>query len=333
MIESSLIILLICIIILCNTKIYNIDKKFTKDQNYPWRGIAIIMVVISHNIIHVGNFGAMAVGLFFLFSGYGLQIKYNKNVEWDKNYFRHKLNTIILPFFIFNVLYSIFHIAYMGENIENIYEFFKYFFCLKFMSFGWFIYILFILYIVFYIIYKMKINDKIKFFLNIIMVFILTVSLYLLKFGSWWYISLIGYIIGTILAYNEKLFKKNFSNKIVNIILLVNIIIFIISFIIINKYNLIEGNLPGVLKLIQIILFCITYIIFSLKYTIKNRFLDYVGKNTLLIYLIHPIFILLLKNVNNNYITCAIVLFISIVCTYCYNYIKSKMENKLIRKR
>ena len=107
----------------------NSDVFFSVEQTNWLRGIAIIMVVLSHYYPLLGmtfsdgiisfsrNIGTVGVAIFFLLSGYATMISYSKKENYLNHYIPKRLLRLYVPFLIVFVLHYILKCIFQGGKI------------------------------------------------------------------------------------------------------------------------------------------------------------------------------------------------------------------------
>lgn len=320
---------LILAIMIFSIKIISDSKEvYSLKQNLPIRGILALLVIMNHVFEEAYMLGNIAVSLFFCFSGYGVLKGYKNKNDYFKGYIWKKFKNILLPFFICNCLYIIWNIAFLKKEYTFLQIAFS-FFNASIMSVAWYIIVAMILYMCFYTIYKfLKVNDNIKFYMFAFLEIILLVVLYLCGLGSWWYCSIFAFLFGMAMIEKPKYLSILYNNWI-NIFM---IIIFIVSYMYANYFNLKDGIVFLIIKFLQSILVCAIYYNFSKKYIIKNKILDLIGKNSLFLYMIHPLIYRIITHFNilqtTNIFFYCVILLISLGISLIINFFISKISRR-----
>ena len=302
----------------------NLKNSFVeKSQSIAIKGICCIIVILVHIPSYYGNklqdamgsFGYICVTIFFLYSAYGLRYSLNNK----KNYLQHFIKNIIIiiyiPFVISNIIYqflincSEFDI-FMILGIKNI----------------TFIGELILFYILFYLVYKNIKNYKKADIIMITLTIAISIVTYIFRLG--WYVECLGFAFGIIIfnciSQINKLCEKNYF---------INIIIFFITSCIFGILYISMKNVQVISYFLRIILgiSIISLLIVLLKrIKIYNRILDFLGRISYEVYLLHPIIIELLNNLNvksGTYIL--IVIGITVICSYLLNLVDSKIGTKI----
>ena len=193
-------------------------KFFDKKYSQWWRGIAAAFIMIGHLIpndapYYVNYFftGAIWVGIFFFYSGYGLQFSIDNNEKYLDNFILRKLRDVYLPFIIAETMY------YFIVNI--LLEKDQIFFCdvliyvtgIKLANTVlWYVVELLIMYYLFYFINRFKINNKV--WVGIYVVFLILAII--IDLGVWWYLSSFCFLLGVYYKQIEKILYsvRNRSN-------------------------------------------------------------------------------------------------------------------------
>lgn len=326
MIYYIYMIMIIIMIITSTRKISNGNEKYSIEQNLPIRGVLSILVIMCHIFPQAYLLGNIAVSIFFCFSGYGLMWGYMNKKSPFKNYFKNKIINTILPFWIINIIYYIYYC--FNDKSYTFGEFVLSFFNASILTIGWYIIVLSILYIVFYCIFKKSdIKNKVKVLAVCVATIFLIFILYIVGCKSWWYCSLLAFPIGILLKYNDRKITILCTNKHKWLTIII-IVSFLLVYGVTKYYNIEDGLLFLLIKVYMSIVACYFYIRYSDKYIIKNKILNFIGKYSLIIYLIHP---LIIKIINKcaviNILKFPIVLIISIIISYIYNQTAKYIKN------
>ena len=324
MLICSLILLVIIVISLGKND--NINDAYSVNQNLPIRGILVLLVIFNHLFESAYMLGNIAVSMFFCFSGYGLIKCYETKKDYFNGYILKKVKNILIPYFLINILYIIWNIF----GLNKIYTFIQLvssFFTASIMSVGWYVIVAFILYLIFYFVYKyLKLNEYKKIGIILLLVLLLMAVFYLFHCGSWWYCSLFAFPLGMIMALESKkyLIKKYIVNKYTFIF---SLIIFVCSYIYAFAYKLNDGLIYLAIKFSHSVLICIIYFNVFRKYKINNRTLGLIGKNSLIIYMIHPLILNILKHFN-------LILnldFVNFIIIFLLSFLFSLIEKKVFK--
>lgn len=280
-------LILLVIILVSGRKVENENERYSIDQNLPIRGMLVLFVILNHLYESAYMLGNIAVSLFFCFSGYGLIKGYTNKRDYFNGYIIKKAKNILFPYFIFNIIYIVWNIFALDNNY-TILQLVKSFFTASLMPVGWYVIIAFDLYLIFYFVYKyLKIDDYKKAVIIFFLEILLMIILYILRFGSWWYCSIFAFPIGIIMALkDEKIsIKKYIINKYTFVL---SLFILFLTYIYAFYYKLNDGLVFLIIKFIHSILVCIVYFNIFKKYKVDNKILSLIGKNSLIIYMIHP---------------------------------------------
>lgn len=188
---------------------------YQREASGWFKGLAIIMVILSHfaewwSWFHVeegisekirygiSRFGPYGVGIFFLFSGYGLT-KSAGDKRIDFRFILKRLMNVYIPYLIIVVL-----IELLSGGFESKEEVLNLFYGQSF----WYMTVLFSFYLAFIAIWLIFTNRHIRAVLMIL--FTWSYSNYLFKTGEqdFWFISNSAFAIGVLLALYEPEIKK-----------------------------------------------------------------------------------------------------------------------------
>jgi len=136
----------------------NIDRKIS---NYL-KAIAIIFVIFfdhifggTFSLITSVPFGAGAVNIFLILSGYGLYVSYCSKGLNVKSYWSKKIDTIFIPYTIITVIYFV-YLRFIGTNV-SFYILLKNILCIDFQRHidgtMWYMSFLLIWYMVFFFVF------------------------------------------------------------------------------------------------------------------------------------------------------------------------------------
>lgn len=281
-------LILLIIVLVSVKKIDNENEVYSINQNLPIRGILVVFVVLNHLYENAYMLGNIAVSLFFCFSGYGLMKGYTNKKDYFNGYIIKKVKNILIPYFLFNIVYIIWSILVLN-NKYTILQLLKSFFTASIMPVGWYIIIAFVLYLIFYFVYKyLKIKDYKKIIVICLLEILLMIIIYILGFGSWWYCSIFAFPLGILMALKDDKVsvKKYVTNK---YIFVLSLLILFFTYIYAFYNNLNDGLIFLIIKFFHSILVCIIYFNLFKKYEIENERLSLIGKNSLIIYMIHPL--------------------------------------------
>ena len=314
------------------------NYKNNLEKVYSIRGIAILSIIICHTPTIISNycFSFLAVSVFFFFSSYFTVYNYlNKKDYLNNNYIIKKVKSIYIPFVISNIIYIL---IYSITNEKNCYDniinlFLKIFGIIPINGCLWYIFHILVFYSIFYLFYKNnKKNTSINYYIITYIVYLLSILIIVEYFKIWAGFSFFEHrllLIGGIYALIENKYKKYnlvektfFNNK-------KYITLFIIIYISLLVYGIISRNflLAAIVEM-----FIPLLLIIIVK---KNNILDYIGKNSLTLYLYHIQVIMLLNyylKSNNDLIYILLFLLILSIFLLIYNIITNKiitLSNKL----
>lgn len=262
------------------------------------KGIGIFLVVLGHqNTTLTQEIYSFHMPLFFFMSGI-----FHKNYSSYIEFIKRKIKTLMVPYFIFAISLFLFWFfisrnfgesnkikvsilenfmgIFIGAEIKNISQ----------IGWGatlWFLPCLFLVSNIYYFLNKLSIKKiiGINFILIIIAYFLLKLNI---KYLNIWHFltalfSVPFYSVGKILK-DEIISEKVFNSEIIFILFFINIIV--------SKFNGkidINMNIYNNLIMFYISAFSgILFLIFAIKkIKLKNKVIDFLGKNTLIIFAYH----------------------------------------------
>lgn len=183
----------------------------TKEQSLVLRGIAILMVIVSHyaewytdilsnEALRFGltRLGVYGVNIFFLVSGYGLVKSVTRN-RIGGRFLWNRLKNTYLPYLLIAGVIEL----YAG-GIQSGKAWYKYLTGYDY----WFIRNILIFYLAFFVIYRLTQTEWLRMVLLAAAIFGYSWWLVYMERNSFWYISNIAFMIGILLAqYEKKLLK------------------------------------------------------------------------------------------------------------------------------
>ena len=247
----------------------------------------------------LNSLGYLSSAVFFLLSGYGVRCSLGKN-QITSNYICNHIVKLISPYIYAWAVYCIL----CGS--------------LKLLT-GWFYWTILILYVLVYTLHGV-VKDELSrniLLLSIVLVYILIASKYLAIF---YYDSVLLFPLGYSIASHKS--KISFPK-----IYIIPIFLFLLVFV---RFNFSYGGLyygNAFRVAIAPVASFFALMLVSL-FKIKNKLFDYIGKNSLLFYVLQLALIVPLTNIANPIKYCT-VLIISLFClTYIYTFIKEKLSFK-----
>lgn len=332
--------LIIIFIILCFYNFRIIDNKenyLSKENTNMIKGLFVFWVFIRHVIPYVNNFSSnwydswvisfdnklaqTIVVMFMFYSGYGI----SESIRIKGNVYIEKIprNRILKTFFNFMIAVTIYAIIDVILNINDI-SIKNYILALTgWISIGnsnWYIFTIIFMYIftwISYLVFKKK-NKALIF--NIILSFFYMLVLFKLK-GSYWYDSIVGYLIGMIFS-NYKTSIERFLNN--NFIEILGFLICGIGVVICAYFELFSKNV--VFALAYNSCFCILFVLISRRVKLNSKILKYMGENLFPIYMYMRVPMIILKSTMN--LNAYIYIILSALITYLIVIIYNKI-NKL----
>jgi len=278
------------------------------------RGFAIFLIVFYHMIGYSKNLSniliylsSFHVSLFFLISGFTYNLK---DISF-KDYFIKKFKNIMIPFFIFSILFLIPYYLFesmtgMSFNTLDITHFIKGIIygtgvndLLKQNTPLWFLPCLFITEIPSYFIFKLKnkYNLNNKFYLLIILFLIIGYIDYryffiTLPYGiNTMFTMMAFFLFGNYLS-NSKILALNKKNKIILSIILIIFGVITSSFN--TKISYMTTNYGNYFMfLLSSSVSCLGYLLLFSLFNINDKYLLLIGKSTLGILIFHKLFVVL----------------------------------------
>lgn len=209
---------------------------FSRQTGYWFRGIAIIMVILSHYAewwawfpdlmlegkaedfrLTLTKLGIYGVNIFFLFSGYGLtKAAENKKMDW--HFVWRRIQSVYLPYLIVVGMIQI-----LSGGFSSFSEFLKYLCGYDY----WFMFVLFLFYIGFILIWAIWKNPHLRVLSFLIFTLVIIKTMFDKEMQSFWYVSDLAFALGIMMAtYEPKCGKVPSAARVLLIPLLLSFTIY-----------------------------------------------------------------------------------------------------------
>jgi peptidoglycan/LPS O-acetylase OafA/YrhL len=269
------------------------------------------------------RWGYLGVAVFFVISGWGMYCSMNRQEEVTWKYFGKQMKKLLIPYIVIwpiaETIYCVQHIDYLSA-----FGLLRDFLSLTFPPFPglWFLKVIFVAYtlsIGTFILVKSKITRLVIISLFSIIYYILAWKV--VHIPMWWWGTSLCIVAGMWMAAYKDNLQKIFDKKI--IILVCAVIVYYLTL----NYNILL--LPS--RTIHSFVFAIAMLSTVAVFNIANPIFDYIGRNSLLFYLIHvPMCELLApppcEILRQRWVALILVLIITAILTILYNRIKIKLH-------
>ena len=323
------------------------DKYISVEMSVCFKGIFAVVVMLHHLSQRINpvypykeflDMGYLAVAVFFFLSGYGLQKKNITDPLYSKGFLLKRLPAVIIPAIIVAAIFWI-KAAMSGiyHSIPSI--LFSVWTGNTFVPSSWYIVNIVAFYVVFGIL--MKVFKKSNFLIIGSVVFYIAWVLwcFVTNHGLWWYSATHLLVVGLIWATYEKKLMQ-FVCKTYFIVTPFIWLAFLLLFGFRNR--IIELPIPGIgiiICPITSVIFVVGLFLFSMKFQIGNTAINFLGKISYEIYLIHGFFILIFRgeyiNIENDFVYMAAVICTSIIGAFILNKVDEYLLNcyKVVMKK
>lgn len=303
-------------------------QTLSSNVSYSIRGIAAIEIMLGHIGLDTQNAflyanrkaGILFVGVFFMLSGYGLIFSLKNKPNYVNSFLKKRFLRIFVPAYIIYII-TLFIVLYQeGWNWE-LSSVLKYIFLGNFVNgngYRWYVIELIGLYLVFKLLYKRFSIHRAN-YLFLIISTIFTIGAFALHFGSSWYGSMLCFNVG--LFYGEytkeidNFFQKKFLKK--NILCAFFVLLGIGGFFVFGENFL--GNV--ILRNLASVFWTLWLLSFLQKVSICSRLGVFLGKISYEIYLIHPMVIILLKDISDPFLFSVICITFSLFLAWIFHKI------------
>lgn len=301
------------------------------------------------------NLGILFTAIFFFCSGFGLLTSYYSKENYLEDFLIHRLSSILIPFFVINILYVVYTCITSGRIIEGG-KILRYIFGIYLInSNGWFIIEIFFLYLAFYILFRFLKNKDVALAVLCLFAFALIIwtksrghedpvlnSKFNWFMGEWWYNSTVAFVMGLMFArFKEKI--TSFLKKKYTPLLIVTTILFAAFFVVeeavrirFGYYNPSDeldfiGNetLTCIVQNILCVISTFFVILLGLKIKIGNKALSFISFECTELFLCHGMFVSIFteKMKINIFWKYALV----IVCALILAFILAKLDKILLK--
>ena len=261
---------------------------FSVEQSYQLRGIAMIMIILSHLSQHLSieyniriplliQGGSIGNSVFLFISGYGMYMSMVRQQSLKVRYLWQHIIKIIVPFIVV-FLATLIGVSIMGEH-HNWSDVVGYFFTMTFPHASvWFLKAIIMLYVFSFIAFKLSTRPYRRVALIAAFSLIYCVIGSQVGIGKWMYETILNFAAGMFVAIIEV--KMNRINW--KIALSFFLTLFLILFVVYLKIPI-----PFVNRLLYGLFFTLA-LIYAFKITgIRSEILRFVGINSILFYLFH----------------------------------------------
>lgn len=300
-------IILSCALILLHiisfSKIYNHNEgnftlnSFNVVAIEPLKGLLALMVMFCHIVPDVdfgifkelGNYGAVAVGMFFFISGYGLLKSLLSKDDYLQHFLSKRFSKLLPPILIVTLCFVPLKMVWQGENFTQI---------VSSLADGktltpaaWYVYVIILYYLVFYILFKVIKRKSYALVVMTLFIIAYIIAVVKLGWGACWYMSSHCFPLGMIYCYYEESIKKLYIGKACLLVHTVAMLVLCYSGV---------GSYLGWPAWGSLIYYLIPLLVMPLMYTMSfgaSPFLRFTGKISYEIYILHGVFIYIGKDI------------------------------------
>ncbi|MBQ6907011.1 MAG: acyltransferase [Clostridia bacterium] len=320
------------------------DNNFSVSETRALKGLCAIFVVFHHLCTYMADFypsfyafkyiGFLMVGGFFMISGYGLTYGIINKLDYLKGFFKKRMVSVIIPFYIINIFY-----IFANHYTKTLT--YKYIISSVFGLNMWYVFTIMVMYTGFYFCFKFFDIKKGTIIITAYTFLYIAVMLVLFRifkfdmFGYWWYNSVICFPLGILYcvykSYADNFFKKHYHYLLAAAFAVTACLYIFIC----NNFN---ENILTVLfaEIICSAAFALFTVLLSFKLQIGNKVLNICGDLSLELYLSHALFIFAFKSdmsfwgisfyIQNNFLYLIMIL----VSTFAFSWIVHKISGKII---
>ncbi len=301
--SSIIVVLFICSIRFKKSPVNGVlyNEGYSISNTNSIKGLLSLFIVLSHlagktdyalPLFGFSAMGAIGVGCFFFLSGYSLVVSAKNKKSYFKGFLYNRYKKILVPYIIMVFLYVILICFLCKTPLEDI---INSFICGYPISNSWYVFACLYCYFLFWIFFRKSdmTTSKYKPVLLVLagIVFYIIVTAFILKWGGWWYKTIICFPLGLAFALYQDAIKR-ILNKYYPLFLIIFVLFAIFSYCFPAIYNKFLGFLTTVDKwLINEILLGLSFsLLLSLllyKIHFTNRITTFIGNISYEIYLYH----------------------------------------------
>jgi membrane-bound acyltransferase YfiQ involved in biofilm formation len=326
----TIVLFALLLIYKSNVQFSNLSLGFTSENSNYAQGIFIGVVVIHHisrkfdasPLTPFDEYGYLAVGVFFLLSGYGLgKSFFAKGKCYLFHFIKKKVQFILIPFFLVNMVTSIF-VFYFTDIKWDI--FLKYFFSFNLIDgTSWFVVAIFLFYVFFYISFTLFKSKSVAIVFVFVLIFLyIFLCKKILGLSYWWYASSLCFPVGLVLGIYEINFNAFFTRFKMTWVLL-SIAMLIVFFVLFNSHNsILLSNRSLTCLIFSVSTFaCLSFIRFNSPIAL------FMARYSLEIYLVHMKVMLIFSYffVNVSFIWLFGYFLLLMMCAYLFSVLHRKV--------
>lgn len=334
------ILLIICILCVGGTEQpIDIEKKYTKDKFLTLRALLAMQVVYGHTfpdnaygipildklLLPFNNTGFLCTSMFFFLSGYGVYESGKRNDAYFNHFLSKKIITIFLPYVTVNILYVLAEAVSIGKfdlvraGLSFIWPIYN--------RSAWYVFSVFIVYCFMYLaIHLLKLRGCRLYAGLAIMLACYTVVFYMLKIGSWWYVSTYAVLFGVIFSdYKEEILKRIRAGYVFALFVVLYVGMLWLG-------EAIPYSLMIILKMGLSIVFPCAICLLMKRRKVETKWLNSVGKSSYEIYLVQGLFVQYLKLPWNSIYMNEIAPIVNVALSVLLGCILSKPINLMLKQ-
>lgn len=237
-------------------------------------------------------FGNLPVSVFFFISGYGLMKKYLSDKNYAAGFLARRIPPLLLPFFSVLLMFFCFY-RLSGEKVSLMEPLIRIFAADPILVILWYMLVIMVFYLVFGLMMQLCSGRKKLLIIGMTLFCSAFILLgHLLHVGQWWYNTCHLLIIGMVWAlYEEALLS--FIKRFYWPCLLLTGFVFIFLW---QYFDALYALRPSpetklVISLVRNSAFTLAFVLFCMKIRLQNPVLDFLGKISMELYMLHPFFL------------------------------------------
>lgn len=269
------------------------DNYFSVDETRAIKGMCAVFILFSHICTYLADYfpafflfkyaGAIMVGGFFFVSGYGLQYGVMNKENYLKGFFKKRLLTIAVPYYIINAFYIVTNQWAYDAIIRSLFGFYL-----------WYVMAITIFYIGFYLCNRLLKPQYSPIAMTVFILLYIAVMLKL-NFGYWWFNSCLAFAAGIWIC---RLFKSftEFFKRLWHLKLVIIAAVFAVTYYYYCHHANDTTLICLLITLVNTTAFAVMLAALAMKVQINNPILRICGDLSLELYLTHALWITWLRD-------------------------------------
>ena len=300
------------------------ENNLTLEASLSIRGLLTLVVIFSHlNIWRSSGFvfplferlGYPTVSVFFFLSGYGLQEQHMSRENYARGFLKKRLLTVALPYLVVTALYWAYY-QWLGREQSVLQMATDLLHGKPIASFSWYILASMSFYFGFWLIMVLcRKRYGTMVLCTMVWYGLHTAFCVMMNYGTWWYISAFGAVVGVAWAIYEQRLRPWLAKNYYCVLLCAATIL--ISMVLLSRGLADVPIASQIANTAEATVFACCVILITFKLSPGNPVLQFLGQLSMEMYLLHGLAMMLWNNpvvrIQNDLLYCLLVLATSVV--------------------